>query len=89
MLCIFKEEWVESFPDYKGNKWTESAQQINLPRAQYKFDSIFTTMDILVGTWHPFTMYQKKVKVTREVLFEFHLKFWNAASIGIPVRSLL
>ena len=25
----------------------------------------------------------------RDVLFEFHLKFWNTASIGIPVRSLL
>ena len=25
---------------------------------------------------------------SRDVLFEFHL-FWNTASIGIPVRSLL
>ena len=25
----------------------------------------------------------------RDVLFEFHLKFWNNASIGIPVRRLL
>ena len=25
----------------------------------------------------------------RDVLFEFHFKFWNTASIGIPVRSLL
>ena len=25
----------------------------------------------------------------RDVLFEFQLKFWNTASIGIPVRSLL
>ena len=25
----------------------------------------------------------------RDVLFEFHLKFWNTGSIGIPVRSLL
>ena len=24
-----------------------------------------------------------------DVLFVFHLKFWNTASIGIPVRSLL
>ena len=24
-----------------------------------------------------------------DVLFEFHLKFWTPASIGIPVRSLL
>ena len=23
----------------------------------------------------------------RDALFEFHLKFWNTASIGIPVRS--
>ena len=28
-------------------------------------------------------------KVYRDVLFEFHLKFWNTASIGIPVWSLL
>ena len=28
-------------------------------------------------------------KMNRDVLFEFHLKFWNTASIGIPVRSLL
>ena len=27
--------------------------------------------------------------LTRNVLFEFHLKFWNTTSIGIPVRSLL
>ena len=27
--------------------------------------------------------------LSRDVLFEFHLKFWNTASIGIPVRSLL
>ena len=26
---------------------------------------------------------------SRDVLFEFHLKFWNTASIGTPVRSLL
>ena len=25
----------------------------------------------------------------RGVLFEFHLKFWNNATIGIPPRSLL
>ena len=24
----------------------------------------------------------------RDVLFEFHLKFWNTASIGIPARIL-
>ena len=24
----------------------------------------------------------------RDVIFEFHLKFWNSAGIGIPVRSL-
>ena len=24
----------------------------------------------------------------RDVLFEFHLKIWNTASIGIPVRRL-
>ena len=28
-------------------------------------------------------------KNLRDVLFEFRLKFWNTASIGIPVRSLL
>ena len=27
--------------------------------------------------------------LSRDVLFEFHLKVWNTASIGIPVRSLL
>ena len=27
--------------------------------------------------------------ITRDVLFEFHLKFWNKASIGIPASSLL
>ena len=27
--------------------------------------------------------------IGRGVLFEFHLKFWNTASIGIPARSLL
>ena len=32
--------------------------------------------------------YEKK-KGSRDVLFEFHLKFWNTASVGIPVRSLL
>ena len=28
-------------------------------------------------------------KKYRGVLFEFHLKFWNTASIGIPAISLL
>ena len=23
----------------------------------------------------------------RDILFEFHLKYWNTASIGIPVRT--
>ena len=27
--------------------------------------------------------------ISRVVLFEFHLKFWNTDSVGIPVRSLL
>ena len=27
------------------------------------------------------------MRFSRDVLFEFHLKFWNTASIGIPVRS--
>ena len=27
------------------------------------------------------------IKMHRDVLFEFHLKFWNTISIGIPVRS--
>ena len=35
----------------------------------------------------------KEIKVVineyRGVLFEFHHKFWNTASIGIPARSLL
>ena len=31
----------------------------------------------------------KPSKKSRGVLFEFHLKFWNTASIGIPARSLL
>ena len=29
------------------------------------------------------------VKFSRDVLFEFHLKFLNTASIGTPARSLL
>ena len=29
----------------------------------------------------------KPSKKSRGVLFEFHLKFWNTNSIGIPVRS--
>ena len=45
-----------------------------------------------------FIIHQKIVKRRKEadqnieisdVLFEFHPKFWNNASIGIPVRSLL
>ena len=28
------------------------------------------------------------VNTNRDVLFEFHLKFWNTSSIGIPVRFL-
>ena len=31
----------------------------------------------------------KKLFIYRDVLFEFHLKFWYIASIGIPVKSLL
>ena len=32
---------------------------------------------------------QMHMYLCREVLFEFHLKFWNTTNIGIPVRSLL
>ena len=35
------------------------------------------------------TFMSKFTKIDRDVLFEFHLKFWNTAIIGIPVRSLL
>ena len=31
----------------------------------------------------------KELEYYRDFLFEFHLKFLNTASIGIPVRSLL
>ena len=31
----------------------------------------------------------QRVKLHRDVLFEFHLKFFNTASIGFPARSLL
>ena len=38
---------------------------------------------------HRLERFKSTRKLPREVLFEFHLKFWNTASIGIPVRSLL
>ena len=31
----------------------------------------------------------RHVGIVRDVLFEFHPKFCNTASIGIPIRSLL
>ena len=34
-------------------------------------------------------VFRKQKISARDVLFEFHLKFWNTASIGIPARSLL
>ena len=51
----------------------------------------------LVGKIYPYHLYNfgcacELVTIhdhTREVLFKFHLKFWNTASIGIPVRRLL
>ena len=36
----------------------------------------------IFGNW-------KDAFAARDVLFEYHLKFWNTASVGIPVRSLL
>ena len=38
---------------------------------------------------HPFLKVKNQKKNIRDVLFEFHLKFLNTASIGIPVRRLL
>ena len=38
---------------------------------------------------HPFLKVKNQKKNIRDVLFEFHLKFWNTACIVIPVRSLL
>ena len=35
---------------------------------------------------HPFLKVKNQKKNIRDVLFEFHLKFLNTASIGIPVR---
>ena len=42
-----------------------------------------------VGKRHLEIVSDPQIKVFRDVLFEFHLKFWNTASIVIPVRSLL
>ena len=38
---------------------------------------------------HPSRSNCRELQKGRVVLFEFHLKFWNTASIGIPARSLL
>ena len=35
------------------------------------------------------TLRKQWALINRDVLFEFYLKFWNTASIGIPVSSLL
>ena len=48
-------------------------------------------VDLYVNKYYPvrylanFNIYFKH----RNVLFEFHLKFWNTASISIPARCLL
>ena len=47
----------------------------NTKKVPFKSDNFYVQSFILI--------------LGREVLFEFHLKFWNTASIGIPVRSLL
>ena len=48
------------------------------------------TIYILDQIKHSLKGKRKKPKTSnRDVLFEFHLKFWNTSSIGIPVRSLL
>ena len=47
-----------------------------------KADVIFDSLNIFADM----QFYQLK---SRDVLFEFHLKSWHTASIGIPVRSLL
>ena len=31
--------------------------------------------------------YSNNLSAVRDVLFEFHLKFWNTANIGIPASS--
>ena len=35
-----------------------------------------------------YAVYSVILPFHREVFFEFHLKFWNTASIDIPARSL-
>ena len=44
----------------------------------YNFDNVTAEADAL----------SLPENVSRDVLFEFHLEFWNTISIGIPVRRL-
>ena len=52
----------------------------------YKVDRLLTSLTAqqkgITARWY-------SNKKSRDILFEFHLKIWNTASIGIPVRSLL
>ena len=51
------------------------------------------TRGMVTGLWVVCDCIGKRIffkkESTRDVLIEFHLKFWNTASIGIPARSLL
>ena len=50
-----------------------------------KKNQVQDTLDKILQISYP---YIRSGICYRDVLFEFHLKFWNTASIGIPARSL-
>ena len=66
---------------------TRHAVEIKLPLDfRMRFD---VNLKIMISMGNHNVCTELDNKIYRDVLFEFHLKFWNTASIGIPVRSLL
>ena len=59
---------------FQNLRWNSNKISLKLFTGTYVVCRSQNTTDIIAGI---------------DVLFEFHLKFWNTTSIGIPVRSLL
>ena len=83
---------------WSHNLWTNAINQLTNHRCEIRcIENIFsksvpfhTILHIGSNSFNKCIKCNSVIlRINRDVLFEFHLKFWNTASIGIPVRSLL
>ena len=64
-------------------------QGLNCKKVLGNYENVPSKLDFQFSSMGDLSKFMPINKGLRDVLFEFHLKFWNTASIDIPARSLL